>query len=197
MIEAINGKVENVYNNIAIVRIGNIYFRMFCNYNKFSKIIGKEHLIYTYLKWVETLGEIELYGFLDKEERELFLKLQKVSGIGSKLALNILSNVPYEKLTIDIAKGLTSEIEKVKGVGKKTAAKIIVELKESFKKEFTDSSENKKTDIMVNSDYEDVKLALYSLGFSKEQVLSVINKLDKDLDVEEAIKQSLKMLSKI
>ncbi|MEZ0536287.1 Holliday junction branch migration protein RuvA [Caldicellulosiruptoraceae bacterium PP1] len=197
MIEAINGKVENVYNNIAIVRIGNIYFRMFCNYNKFSKIIGKEHLIYTYLKWVETLGEIELYGFLDKEERELFLKLQKVSGIGSKLALNILSNVPYEKLTIDIAKGVTSEIEKVKGVGKKTAAKIIVELKESFKKEFTDSSENKKTDIMVNSDYEDVKLALYSLGFSKEQVLSVINKLDKDLDVEEAIKQSLKMLSKI
>lgn len=197
MIEAIKGKVESVFNNSAVIRIDKVYLKVFCNFNKFSKIIGEEHIIYTYLKWIETSGEIELYGFLEKEERELFLKLQKVNGIGAKLALNILSNIPFEKLTLDIAKGVTTEIEKVKGVGKKTAAKIIVELKESFKKEFSDTKENKEAGSIINSSYEDVKLALYSLGFSKEQVVNVINKLDSNLDVEEAIKQSLRMLSKI
>jgi len=196
MIDSIVGVVEEVQNNFIVLNYNNIFLRIFCNTSQFFSLIGKEKRIYVHIRFNESLSELECYGFLTKEERELFLKLQRVSGIGAKLALQIMSAIPYEELIIEIAKGNSSRLEKVKGIGKKTASRIVLELKETLKKEFKieSSQASKKED----SKLEDISLALLSLGYEMDEINEVLSSEDfSGLSIEEGIKEALKRLSRL
>ena len=142
---------------------------------------------------------IQLFAFENENEKRLFLQLITVSGVGPKLAITILSGMDTEKICIAIATGDLDSLASVKGLGKKTAEKIIVELKEKVgkidKKEL--SSLSSSINIGNTQEVEDAVVALCSLGMNRVEVLKIIDKVAEDSDkAEDIIRKALKFLAK-
>ena len=135
-----------------------------------------------------------LYGFAEKRERELFELLISVSGVGTNTARMILSSLPPQELETTIATGNAASLKSVKGVGAKTAQRIIVDLKDKINVVGTSLIDKVP---MSNEVYEEAMAALTMLGFTKQATQKVLNSLFKEtpgMKVEEAIKKALKML---
>ena len=135
-----------------------------------------------------------LYGFANKLERELFLLLISVSGVGPNTARMILSAIAPDDLSAAIASGNVNMLKAVKGIGAKTAQRIIVDLKDKIK---TDASTLLSMMPANNEVYEEALAALVMLGFSQAMSQKVLTKLlatDNHITVEDAIKQALKMM---
>lgn len=136
----------------------------------------------------------QLFGFFDKHERELFTLLISVSGIGAGTARMILSSMNPSELTSVIASGNADMLKTVKGIGLKTAQRVIVDLKDKIKIEGL--TENNVT-VTINPSGEEAIAALVMLGFSQQASAKVVNKILKgkpSSSVEEIIKTALKML---
>lgn len=141
--------------------------------------------------------DISLYGFSDREELELFELLITVSGIGAKGAMSIMSVLSPNALKLAIASGDSKSISKANGVGKKTAERIIIDLKDklgSFDETELDAHIDDK--IFVNDDTRsEAKIALISLGYSQQEAENAISKIkDESLSIEDYIKLALKQM---
>ena len=135
-----------------------------------------------------------LYGFAEKHERELFELLISVSGVGTNTARMILSSLPPQELESAIASGNAASLKSVKGVGAKTAQRIIVDLKDKINT--TGDSLLIHTQI-ENEAYEEALAALIMLGFTRQMSEKALKKLyaeNPKVTVEQAIKQALKMM---
>lgn len=135
-----------------------------------------------------------LYGFTEERERELFRSLIGVSGVGSATALILLSSLPGEELAAVISSGDVKRLKSVKGIGTKTAERIIVDLRDKIK---TDAATLNIGSSSVTPDYEEALAALTMLGFDKkssEKVLKQLFEADPTLKVEVAIKKALTMM---
>ena len=135
-----------------------------------------------------------LYGFADKREREVFELLISVSGVGPNTARMILSSLPTQELEATIASGNASMLKSVKGVGAKTAQRIIVDLKDKINVVGASLIDKAPSS---NEAFEEALAALAMLGFTKQATQKVLNKLFADeptMTVEVAIKKALKML---
>lgn len=137
-----------------------------------------------------------LYGFIDNEERELFKMLISVNGIGPNTARLILSSMSVGEVLNAIATENVKAIQAIKGIGAKTAQRLIVELKDKTKK--ADWANATKISVSYNNNKYDALTALVALGFPKAGAESVLDKIIKaegiNLTVEELIKKSLKLL---
>ncbi len=134
-----------------------------------------------------------LYGFLTKRTRELFRLLIGVSGVGPNTARLILSSMSAEQLESSIASGQVAALKAVKGVGVKTAQRILVDLKDKIKADETAFN----TSMPAGESYEDSVAALVMLGFTQQQSRKVLGKIFADnpsVSTEKAIKQALTML---
>lgn len=135
-----------------------------------------------------------LFGFYEERERELFRQLIGVSGVGANTARMILSSVPPAELEIVITSGDSKRLKNVKGIGAKTAERIIVDLKDKIKP----SGDTLLPMTKLNSDvYDEALAALVMLGFAKPQSQKVLDKLfssEPDIKVETAIKKALSMM---
>ncbi len=133
--------------------------------------------VYTYMAVRE--DDISLYGFKSIEEKNMFLKLITVSGIGPKMGMTVLSNMSLTDLAVKIATSDVKGLSQVKGLGKKKAEFIIVELREKMGEELKDK-ETKKGDKEIfnisGKDVEDAMLALTGLGFTKQESVAVLSK---------------------
>ena len=198
MIDQIKGLIIHKSLSHVVLMAGNIGFRINMSINGIESIQGKDKEIklLTYLHVREDI--LDLYGFIDLDERETFHLLISISGIGPKLALTILSGIEPKKLKSRIIDGDVEALTRIPGVGGKTAKRIIVELKEKFIKSNEkslgfDDLNNKNSKI-----YTDVINALTSLGYKKNQVQKVCseleNKGDLDGDLEVVIKKALSLL---
>lgn len=131
-----------------------------------------------------------LYGFATERERSAFRQLLKVNGIGAKSALAILSGLSVDDLASAIALQEVGLLTRIPGIGKKTAERLLLELKDKF---LTDA-------ITVNSGVKsigsDVLNALLALGYNEKESLLAVKQLGADLDVSEGIRQALKALAK-
>ena len=141
--------------------------------------------------------DISLYGFSDREELELFELLITVSGIGAKGAMSIMSVLSPNALKLAIASGDSKSISKANGVGKKTAERIIIDLKDkvgSFDESELDGPVDDK--IFVNDDTRsEAKIALISLGYSQQEAENAISKIKgENLTIEDYIKLALKQM---
>ena len=141
--------------------------------------------------------DISLYGFSDREELELFELLITVSGIGAKGAMSIMSVLSPNALKLAIASGDSKSISKANGVGKKTAERIIIDLKDkvgSFDEAELDGHIDDK--IFVNDDTRsEAKIALISLGYSQQEAENAISKIKgENLTIEDYIKLALKQM---
>lgn len=136
-----------------------------------------------------------LYGFAQKHERELFMLLISVSGVGVNTARMILSSLPTAELEMNIAQGNASVLKSVKGVGAKTAQRIIVDLKDKIK--VAGDALLVETGQPSSEIFEEAMAALVMLGFTQQMSQKALKKLfkqDPSITVEDAIKKALKMM---
>lgn len=161
--------------------------------------IGQQVMVYTYLQIKE--DGAHLYGFLTNEELEIFKKLITVSGIGPKGGLAILSTLAPSELYIAIVAEDIKAISKAPGVGKKTAGRIVLDLKDKIKTEellFTSSKAGENMTLGEPSyDSNEAVGALTALGYSKSEAVKAVTLVGQKDHVEEVIKEALKKLASI
>jgi holliday junction DNA helicase RuvA len=132
-----------------------------------------------------------LYGFGTQQEKDTFRQLLKVNGIGAKSALSILSGVSIDDLVDAVASQDVAILTRIPGVGKKTAERLLLELKDKF-----DTVSLGVAVGQAKSATQDVLNALLALGYNEREAVASVKLLDKDVTVSEGIKQALKSLSK-
>ena len=199
MIDQIRGKISKKYLSHLVLLAGNIGYRINMSTNSIQSMpkTGEDITILTHLHVREDL--LDLYGFIDVEEKNTFHLLISISGVGPKLALTILSGVEPKNLKLSIINGDIKALTRIPGVGTKTAKRMIVELKEKFVGSQDSSIEFMDYDKSQSAIFEDAVNALVSLGYKKNHVEGVCVELEKkgDLgnDLELVIKKALKLLT--
>ncbi len=158
--------------------------------------IGQEVKVYTYLAVRE--DAMILYGFLNKDELNVFRCLIGVNGVGPKVAIGVLSSLTTNEIRFAIAAKDNKAISKAPGIGPKTAQRIILELQDKLKLEDAINSNLKEgvsnVNIQTNRIKEDVILALNSLGFSSSESLNAVSKvtITDEMDSDDVLKAALK-----
>jgi len=179
MIERVKGLIEKKDSNSIILVVNGVGLKINMSINGLELLppIGKEAQVLTFLNVREDL--LELYGFENRHERETFLLLISISGIGPKLALTILSGVSTNNLKNSIIAGDVPSLTRIPGVGTKTAKRIIIELKEKFISIDADQlgiTEERQ----ISSLFRDVINALVALGYKNNHAKKVCSELEKD-----------------
>ncbi len=188
MIASLNGKLESLGSEWAIINVGGIGFQVYMPTSTLSQLgaVGEEVKLYTYLHLRE--DNATLYGFGSADELGLFQTLIGVSGLGPKLALAMLSTMDVEKLIMAIATGSADLLTVTPGVGKKVANRLILELKEKVGAGWitTPAAELAQEDA-------DVLAALTHLGYSATEATRAVATLppSSDLSLEEKVKLAL------
>lgn len=197
MIEHIKGRLVEKTPTYSIIETAGVGYYINTSLHTFSKIPDEEAcVLYTHFS-VREDAQL-LYGFYEKEERDLFRSLISVSGIGPSTAQVLLSSLTPEEAIHAIVMGDVSTIQKVKGIGSKTAQRIILDLKDKVSKIATSSKEGINAIVSSNKSQQDALSALIMLGFGRtaaEKALGrVIKEAGSDTSVEQLIKDSLKRL---
>ena len=194
MIEYIKGIATELGPAYVVLEANGIGYMLnisLTTYSELQKTHGEKKL-YVY----ESIREDAhlLFGFFTKRERDLFLLLISVSGVGPNTARMILSSLSPSDLEQSIATGNVSVLKAVKGIGAKTAQRIIVDLKDKIN---VIGSPLVEQGTLKSEDYDEALAALVMLGFSKQPVQKVLNKLfmeEPNITAEQAIKRALKMM---
>ena len=193
MIDSIHGIIEKKEPTNLFIKLNGFVFNISICIRDYEKLpsVGKKIDILTYLNVRENL--MELYGFLSKERRDLFIQLISVSGIGPRTAINLLSNVSVQNFKENIITEDIKSLSLIPGIGPKTAKRIVVEIKEKIA---TDSSSKRALDTSkINFNVDDIYTALSSLGYKKSQIDKSIKKLNESNsfkgNIEDVIKKIL------
>lgn len=194
MYEYIQGKLGGLTPTNAVIEAGSIGYFIHISLNTYSLINGKEQAR-LFLHQVVREDAHLLYGFAEATERELFRLLISVNGIGSNTALMMLSSLTAEEIRRAILEENVSLLQSIKGIGAKTAQRVIIDLKDKVGK-VTDSGQTliSRAD---NTIRDEALSALVMLGFARKNIEKELDKLLKanpDLTVEETIKKALKGL---
>jgi len=137
-----------------------------------------------------------LYGFATEEERKLFRSLIKISGVGAKMALTILSGINVDGFVQSVINEDVDTLVHLPGIGKKTAERLIVEMKDKIQ-DVTDSSELTGPTASDNNMILEARNALVNLGYKSSEARKILDKIDTtELEVEELLRQALKSLNK-
>ncbi|MGD9900961.1 MAG: Holliday junction branch migration protein RuvA [Spirochaetales bacterium] len=197
MYSFIKGAVVEKQENLVVIENNGIGFEIIVSNNTLDNVgpIGQQVKIHTYYHVRE--DQAVLFGFSSLEEKNMFLKLTKVSGIGPKMAITILSGISISDLAITIISGDTALLNKVKGVGKKTAERIILELKEKVEDFDTVSVTGLGAGLQNDSAVNDASFALVALGINKAEALRLVRKVALPNDSAEVlIEKALKSFSR-
>lgn len=191
MFEYIHGKIEEINPVYVVLSCGGIGYFIHISLNTYSSLNSKSEAKLFIHQIIREDAHL-LVGFDTKYEREIFRHLISVSGVGTSTALMILSSMTPEELHQAIAGENVDILRSVKGIGVKTAQRIIIELKDKLTKEMPEVSTIKSVGSSVR---QEAATALVTLGFNKSQVEKVLNQVIKEtpgLGVEELIKKALK-----
>lgn len=198
MIYCLTGKLIHTEANLAVVECAGVGYACKTTFSTLQKISGKETVtLYTHLAVKE--DEVSLFGFATQEELKSFRLLISVSGVGPKAGLAVLSSCTPSQFALAVATGDSKAFTRIKGIGAKTAQRIVLELKDKVAKENTISVRGNggaEFTSVQGGAVEEAVTALVVLGYSESEALSVISKLDPDLSVEELIKKALIGLAK-
>ncbi|MDE2099997.1 MAG: Holliday junction branch migration protein RuvA [Patescibacteria group bacterium] len=191
MISGLTGRIVSSLEGEAEIEVGGVRFKVFAPRRYVRQLrLGSEAHFFTYL-YHNREEAFELFGFLSAEELDIFKLLISVSGVGPRMALNILSAASPDRLAAAVSQGRSDIIEKAQGVGKKTAQRIILELKDKFKVKKISSSLGLEEE---GVDQEIVE-ALSALGYKRTAVKDAVEKIDPKLTkLGERLKDALKKI---
>jgi Holliday junction DNA helicase RuvA len=195
MISFLKGILIEKSPNELTIDVGGVGYHVYIPLSTYSNIGNSrepiELFIYTHLRE----DSLSLYGFLTKEEKEIFTKLISISGIGPKLAINILSGIGPEELQEAVRKNDVSRLTAIPGIGRKTALRIALELQEKLeeKERILATPQTKEKEEIIS--------ALTNLGFKRKEVERIVEDTIKifpeGTKFEKLFQESLKKLSKL
>jgi len=175
MIAYLKGNIIDKTENLIILEVNNVGYEVNISQSTYLSIMNKTACeLFTYMQVRE--DGVSLFGFFTKSEKDLFLKLITVNGVGPKMAISILSGASLTDLVTSIIAEDSVMLSRVKGVGKKTAERIILELKEKISTDIM-LENNTNTDIAVDTSnvvINDTIMALVTLGLSKTEAMKRI-----------------------
>ncbi|MDO5018257.1 MAG: Holliday junction branch migration protein RuvA [Lagierella massiliensis] len=186
------GDIKAILQEEVIIENSGIGYRVFTTSNTISNLNTYE-TFKLYTEYIVREDGVYLYGFSTKEELELFKMLIKVSSIGPKVALSLLSTLNSNDIKYAIHSNDVNLLTNAPGIGKKTAGRIILELKDKIGKDFEAPSDFDDT-ALKDDDYTFAVEALISLGYVKNDVEKVLKNLDREMRLEDKIKLAMKNL---
>ncbi len=201
MIYSVRGQLVHKDESSAVIECAGVGYLCRTTLSTLSKLgtIGSEEKLFTYLNVRE--DGAELFGFGTLQELNCFKLLISVSGVGPKAALSILSDISPEKFSLFVASGDSKAFTKVKGIGAKTAQRIVLELKDKVTADDialsggSGSYQFSAPDFNENSNISEAVSALTVLGYSNTEIMPVLSGLDTSLPSSELIKQALKKIA--
>ena len=194
----INGILKNKMDSYVIIEVNGIGYKIFMSQSSIDKMpeIENKVKVYTYLKVRE--DDMSLFGFNTQEELNMFELLISVSGVGAKSAISMLSCIEPSKFALAVITDDIKTLTKIPGVGAKSAARIVLELKDKLKTQnaieqnINNSKENEEE---IDTKLEDAISALQVLGYSRKEIEKEFKKIEiKECTVEEIIKKGLQLL---
>lgn len=202
MYSYIKGELAEVNTDHIVIDVGGIGYMIYIPAQSLNYLpeIGEMLKVHTYLYMRE--DAMILYGFLTKDDLEMFKLLITVSGIGPKGGLAVLSTLSSDDLRFAVLSGDSKAISKAPGIGSKTAQRVIIDLKDklsledAFEKKL--EHENEKINVSSNSQVKnDAVMALNALGYSSTESLKAVSKVEitDDMEVEDVLKAALKHMS--
>ena len=205
MIATLTGKVQSIHSDRAIIDIGGLGYEVFLSTDGIARLPERGALTFLYIHTYVREDALVLYGFLEEAEKELFLTLKTVAGIGPKLALGILSGMRVGDFCQAIVEGDIKRLTTLPGVGKRTAERLCVELKDKVGS-FAASGGGPGRSVvvpLVGSKVADALSALTNLGYADpvaREALTAVKRRMGDTDfaalrVEEMIREGLKALA--
>ncbi len=199
MIAYLRGRVLAITSETAIVDVNGLGYEIYCSGGAFRKItVGEVAELYTYLQVKE--DGITLFGFESPREKELFLKITSVSGVGPKLGISVLTGMSADEFATAVATADVKRLSAAKGMGKKTAEKIVLELHGKISAaEVMSASEDafttklKETATPINALDEEAVAALMGLGFTKNESVQAVQRAKESgaKTTEEIIRKAL------
>lgn len=197
MIYNVRGILTYTDINYAVVECGGVGFKCFVSMTTLKELpsLGKETNLYTYLAVRE--DAMDLFGFATQQELDAFKLLITVSGVGPKAAMAVLSVLPPDRLSVAVSSGDVKSIQSAQGVGKKTAERIVLELKDKMLGIAPSNAAAVQSiqAVATNSDAQEAVEVLVSLGFNQSDAATVVGAMDKGLSVDDMIRKGLKQLS--
>ncbi len=191
MIAYLKGQLIEVATDHVVIDVNGVGYEAAASLQTISQLQNLLHqtvslLIYTHVRE----DQLQLFSFLQPEEKALFMSFLKVNGIGPRVAMTILSGAPWTQIYDFIEKGDAKALSSLPKVGKKTAEQIILTLQGKLVR----VDEKKKG--TASSQWQQISFALVSLGFKASIVDTFVSGLDKDINIEEGVRQGLLALSK-
>ena len=201
MIYSLKGRLAVKEAGFAVVDCNGVGYGCRTSYNTLVKLgeIGSETMLYTHLSVRE--DGVELFGFADMQELNCFRLLISVSGVGPKAATSILSDMTPEQFAFAVASGDSKGLTRTKGIGTKTAQRIVLELKDKISSETLGGGSaavdygSSVVSAAGGSAVSEALEALLVLGYSQGEVAPVLRKLDPSLDTQELIKETLRIMT--
>ncbi len=194
MIGYLHGNIKCFMTGYCLLDVNGVGYRVFITESARGKLsIGGEAEFFVHTSVRE--DAIQLYGFLSQHEYNLFQQLISVSGIGPKVAMGILSAITVEALCIAIRQKQSSVLTKLPGIGKKSAERLILELKDKLSADIgeTDMFSEESVDAILPGDYESEAVdALIALGYSQQEIMPVLQKAGNITDTQALIKFALR-----
>ncbi|MGL4655263.1 MAG: Holliday junction branch migration protein RuvA [Sarcina sp.] len=202
MYEYIKGEFRGLNKDYIVLENGGIGYKVFTSGNTIATMPKVSEEVKLYIEQIVRQDFIGLYGFMTKEELNMFNLLLSINGVGAKAALSLLSISTVLNLKYAIIVGDEKHITRAPGIGKKTAQRIILELKDKLKKEDkTMSADTEGMDISMleaiagnEARQEEAMEALIALGYTDKEAKKVLEKVDITESIENIIKESLKLL---
>jgi Holliday junction DNA helicase RuvA len=194
MIGYLKGNCLSLDQESVIVDVHGIGYEIYCSLNTLAELSTRvaepcTFWIYTHVRE----DQLQLFGFLTKEEKNLFLSLLKVNGVGPKSALSILSGAQYNQLVEMIEAGDAKALSQLPKIGKKTAEQIILSLQGKLVR----IDEKKKTKASTTTSHSQIASALANLGFKSQIIEEYLSDLPEAIPVEEGIRKALTQLSQL
>jgi len=191
MIRQLRGQLSEILEGAVVLDVAGVGYLVATNQLPAASKLGSEVTLHTYLAVRENV--LDLYGFSTRDELEIFEFLITLPKIGPKSALQILSQAEIELIKNAVLNNDAAYLSKMSGIGKKTAEKIVLELRDKFTKRFDTATAIGQTG---NSEASDVIDALVTLGYPLSDARNIVQKLPPNISANDAIKEALKQLGK-
>lgn len=203
MFDFIRGKISYVGDNFLVLENSNIGFKIYTSGYSMYDLNNKKDDAVLYTHLIVRDDDISLCGFSTREELRVFDMLKTVKGVGTKVALGVLSAVPFNQLITILSTGDEKQLTKAPGIGKKTAQRIILELKDKITELKALGAEMYVTqdlftanDEAINNGNAEALDALTSLGYSKAEAERALTDVDTSLPIEEVLKLAFRAMMK-
>ncbi|STX42774.1 Holliday junction ATP-dependent DNA helicase RuvA [Legionella donaldsonii] len=179
-----------------VVDVNGVGYDVETSLQTFFQLESQRGLINLHIHTIVREDALLLFGFLDKEERALFRALIKVNGVGPKLAMAILSSITPAEFIQCITQQNTVVLTKLPGIGKKTAERLVIEMKDSVKQFNSMDSNQLSQKLSINREQDEAISALEALGYKQQEAVKAINKIDDgNKTCEQLIRQALQLLA--